>query len=105
MLRQAMTSDSGDTGGAATGDRQDTDFSYLLKSAAILVVDDEPGVCNFLKRALENRCALLEVAGSAEEAEALRLRYQFDVLVVDIRLPGLSGEVPVSACWQVRCTI
>ena len=86
-----MTSDLGDTGRPATGDRQDTDFSYLLKSAAILVVDDEPGVCNFLKRALENRCALLEVAGSAEEAEALRLRYQFDVLVVDIRLPGLSG--------------
>jgi DNA-binding NtrC family response regulator len=46
---------------------------------------------NFLKRALENRCALLEVAGSAEEAEALRLRYHFDLLMVDIRLPGLSG--------------
>ena len=67
------------------------EFSRLLRSAAILVVDDEPGMRNFLKRALENRCALLEVAGSAEEAEALRLRYHFDLLVVDIRLPGLSG--------------
>ncbi len=69
----------------------DPEFSRLLRSAAILVVDDEPGMRNFLKRALENRCALLEVAGSAEEAEALRLRYHFDVLLVDIRLPGLSG--------------
>ena len=69
----------------------DLEFSRLLRSAAILVVDDEPGMRNFLKRALENRCALLEVAGSAEEAEALRLRYHFDVLLVDIRLPGLSG--------------
>ena len=67
------------------------EFNRLLKSAAILVVDDEPGMRNFLKRALENRCALLEVAGSAEEAEALRLRYHFDLLLVDIRLPGLSG--------------
>lgn len=66
-------------------------FNRLLGSAAILVVDDEPGMRNFLKRALENRCALLEVAGSAEEAEALRLRYHFDLLLVDIRLPGLSG--------------
>jgi len=66
-------------------------FNRLLQSAAILVVDDEPGMRNFLKRALENRCALLEVAGSAEEAEALRLRYHFDLLLVDIRLPGLSG--------------
>ena len=66
-------------------------FQQMLKSAAILVVDDEPGMRNFLQRALQNRCALLEVAGSAEEAEALRLRYQFDLLLVDIRLPGLSG--------------
>ncbi len=66
-------------------------FEQLLGSAAILVVDDEPGMRNFLKRALEKRCAVLEVAGSAEEAEALRLRYHFDLLVVDIRLPGLSG--------------
>ncbi len=67
------------------------EFNRLLRSAAILVVDDEPGMRNFLKRALENRCALLEVAGSAEEAEALRLRIHFDLLLVDIRLPGLSG--------------
>jgi len=63
----------------------------LLSSVAVLVVDDEPGMRNFLKRSLEKRCALLEVAGSAEEAEALRLRYHFDLLLVDIRLPGLSG--------------
>lgn len=63
----------------------------LLSSVAILVVDDEPGMRNFLKRSLEKRCALIEVAGSAEEAEALRLRYHFDLLLVDIRLPGLSG--------------
>ena len=63
----------------------------LLQSAAVLVVDDEPGMRNFLKRALESRCALLEVASSAEEAEALRLRLHFDLMLVDIRLPGLSG--------------
>ena len=67
------------------------EFNRLLRSAAILVVDDEPGMRNFLKKALESRCALLEVAGSAEEAEALRLRYHFDLLLVDIRLPALSG--------------
>lgn len=74
-----------------SGTEDDAEFVRLLRSASILVVDDEPGMRNFLKRALENRCALLEVAGSAEEAEALRLRYHFDVLLVDIRLPGLTG--------------
>jgi len=68
-----------------------SDLNTLLKSSAVLVVDDEPGMRNFLKRALQKRCALLEVAASAEEAEALRLRIHFDLLLVDIRLPGLSG--------------
>jgi two-component system NtrC family response regulator len=67
------------------------EFNRLLRSAAILVVDAEPGMRRFLKRALEIRCALLEVASSAEEAEALRLRYHFDMLLVGIQLPGLSG--------------
>ncbi len=66
-------------------------LASLLSSAALLVVDDEPGIRNFLKRSLEPKCALLEVAGNAEDAESLRLRYHFDVLLVDIRLPGLSG--------------
>jgi len=70
---------------------KDGALQRLLRSSAVLVVDDEPGMRNFLKRALESRCALLEVASSAEEAEALRLRYHFDLLIVDIRLPGLSG--------------
>jgi len=74
---------------AETSDTEELDS--LLRSAAILVVDDEPGMRNFLKRALEKRCALLEVAASAEEAEALRLRVHFDLLLVDIRLPGLTG--------------
>ena len=58
---------------------------------AILVVDDEPGMRNFLQRSLQAKCALLEVADSVEAAELLRQRYHFDLMIVDIRLPGLSG--------------
>jgi len=72
-------------------DQRAHEFSALLESIAVLVVDDEPGMRNFLQRTLADRCAVLEVAGSAEEAEALRLRYHFDLLIIDIRLPGLSG--------------
>ncbi|MEE9320707.1 MAG: sigma-54 dependent transcriptional regulator [Granulosicoccus sp.] len=87
-LERRLNTDTPDTADVVSRDKQ---FCQLLGTAAILVVDDEPGMRSFLKRALENRCALLEVAGSAEEAEALRLRFHFDLLLVDIRLPGLSG--------------
>ena len=69
----------------------------LPAGAAVLVVDDEPGIRNFLLKALRPRCALVEAADSAESAEALRRRYHFDLLVVDIRLPGRSGIEWVAA--------
>jgi len=91
-LGQSISAVETDECAVGRSESSNTDeLDSLLKSAAILVVDDEPGMRNFLKRALEKRCALLEVAASAEEAEALRLRVHFDLLLVDIRLPGLTG--------------
>ena len=65
--------------------------SQGMHASAVLIVDDEPGMRNFLLKALEPECALVEVADSVERAEALRQRYHFDLLIVDIRLPGRSG--------------
>jgi two-component system NtrC family response regulator len=65
--------------------------AHPAHAASVLVVDDEPGMRNFLGKALASRCALVETADSVETAEALRRRYHFDLLVVDIRLPGESG--------------
>ncbi|TKB55003.1 sigma-54-dependent transcriptional regulator [Ferrimonas aestuarii] len=58
---------------------------------SVLIVDDEPGMRSFLKKALSKRFALVEVAGSVEDAERLRSRCHFDLLIVDIRLPGRDG--------------
>ena len=58
---------------------------------AVLVVDDEAGVRNFLERALRARGCRVDVAGSSEEgAERLR-EHHFDAIVLDIALPGRSG--------------
>ena len=59
--------------------------------ASVLVVDDEPGMCSFLERALELRVGRVHVAESAEDAEILLHRHRFDLLIVDIALPGRSG--------------
>lgn len=58
---------------------------------SILIVDDEEGICSFLYRALSKTYSQVEVAGSAEEAESLRSRNNFDLLIVDICLPGVNG--------------
>jgi DNA-binding NtrC family response regulator len=58
---------------------------------SVLVVDDEEGMRSFLTRALASRCGLVETAASAEEAAQLAERYHFDVIVLDIALPGKGG--------------
>ncbi len=60
-------------------------------SFSILVVDDEAGIRDFLQRALAKTYSLVEVASSAEEASELRSRIHFDLMIVDICLPGSSG--------------
>jgi DNA-binding NtrC family response regulator len=59
--------------------------------AAVLVVDDEPGMRNFLVKTLAVRAGKVLEAASAEEAEQLLLQHRFDLVVLDISLPGKSG--------------
>ena len=63
----------------------------LFRSSSVLIIDDEPGIRNFLLRALQGDCAMVRVAGDIAEAEEIRKREHFDLFVVDIRLPGVSG--------------
>jgi len=59
--------------------------------ASVLVVDDEPGMRNFLLKTLETRAGQVMAAASAEEAEDLMRRHRFDLVILDITLPGKSG--------------
>ena len=58
---------------------------------SILIVDDEPGMRNFLVKTLVPRCHSVMSAGSAEEgAEFVRAQH-VDLIILDISLPGQSG--------------
>ena len=65
----------------------------------ILVVDDEEAVCWALQRALGGEGHQVTVAASAEEAFTLAARRRPDVVVLDVRLPGLDG---LSALARLR---
>ena len=58
---------------------------------SVLVVDDEPGMVSFLQRALAARCGSVDTAGSVEDAMPLLRRRLYDLVVLDIALPGRSG--------------
>lgn len=58
----------------------------------ILVVDDEDSVCRSLVGFLEDSNYEVASARSGEEALKLAAKEPFDVAIVDLRLPGVSGE-------------
>lgn len=65
--------------------------TFSRREISILVVDDEPGIRSFLQRALAKVYGLVEAVECVDAAEALRQRCRFDILIVDISLPGRSG--------------
>lgn len=69
----------------------DPEFGPWLAQASILVVDDEPGMRNFLMRTLGPRCKRLEEAADTEEASRKLDEQHFDVLILDNIMPGKNG--------------
>jgi DNA-binding NtrC family response regulator len=67
------------------------EFGPWLAQAAILVVDDEPGICNFLIKTLRPRCRLIEVAANTVEASRKLDVQNFDVVIMDNIMPGQTG--------------
>ena len=61
------------------------------KDYSVLIVDDEPGMLSFLQRALTPRCGVVDVAASVEKAEPLLRRRLYDLIVLDIAMPGRTG--------------
>jgi len=69
----------------------DPEFGPWLAQASILVVDDEPGMRNFLMRTLGPRCKRIEEAADTEEASRKLDANRFDVVILDNVMPGKSG--------------
>jgi two-component system nitrogen regulation response regulator GlnG len=65
----------------------------------VLIVDDEEAVCWALQRALSREGYSVAVTASAEQALALIQRRHPDVMILDVRLPGMDG---LSALRQMR---
>ncbi|EYR82127.1 sigma-54 dependent transcriptional regulator [Shinella sp. 838] len=69
----------------------DPEFGPWLAQASILVVDDEPGMRNFLMRTLGPRCRQLELAADTDEATRKLDQNHFDVVILDNIMPKKNG--------------
>jgi DNA-binding response OmpR family regulator len=58
---------------------------------SILLVEDEPGIVDFLGRGLRAEGFAVEAALDGLEGERRALRESFDMVVLDLMLPGVGG--------------
>ena len=57
----------------------------------ILIVDDEKNIRTTIKMALEKPDYLIETAVNGEEAIRLQKSSEFDTILLDLKMPGMSG--------------
>ena len=65
----------------------------------ILLVEDEPSIARAVAYAFDREGFDVEVCGEGEEGLARALSDRFDLLVLDVMLPGISG---IEVCRRVR---
>ena len=69
------------------------------QQSSVLVVDDEPALRKALRASLTASGFTVEEARDGEEAVGTVQRHSFDLILLDINMPGISG---IDACRRIR---
>ena len=65
----------------------------------ILLVEDDPKISSFVKIGLESNDCLVDIAYDSTIGEKLALTRKYDVIVLDVVIPGISG---FDLCKKIR---
>lgn len=65
----------------------------------ILLVEDDPKISSFIRIGLESNNWLVEIAYDGTIGEKLSLSKKFDVIILDVVIPGISG---FELCKKIR---
>ncbi|WP_071673437.1 sigma-54-dependent transcriptional regulator [Nioella nitratireducens] len=73
------------------GTPHDSHLTEPLAQVRVLVVDDEPGMRNFLVKTLAPYCREVDEASNTEEAAEKLAGQHFDIMLLDNMMPGQKG--------------
>lgn len=74
-------------------------ISSISSRKKILVVDDDPRLRDLLRRYLTEQGFLVEVAQDGVDMQQVRLKEHFDLIVLDVMMPGEDG---LTICRRLR---
>jgi DNA-binding response OmpR family regulator len=76
-----------------------------LAAARVLVVEDEPGIVDFVRRGLQATGFEVKVALDGIKGERLALSESFDAIVLDLMLPGRGGLEVLAAVRAAKSNV
>jgi DNA-binding response OmpR family regulator len=65
----------------------------------ILIVEDDAALSSFIRKGLEAEHHAVDTANDGEQGRAMALEFDYDLVVLDLNLPGMDG---VSILKSVR---
>ncbi len=71
----------------------------IIAPMRILLVEDERRVASFVSRALRENSYAVDLAETGEKAIEMAMQNAYDSILLDVRLPGLSG---IHVCRELR---
>lgn len=73
--------------------------------ARVLVVDDEPSICDFVAKLLRSRGYVVEIAGSPFAALEMLAATRPEILVTDVVMPEMSGPELAAAVVETEPSV
>jgi len=95
------TAATGQTTEAESNPRHDSATDLPASPLRVLVVDDQPDICNVMRSYLEKDAHTVETASNGCEALEKFQKAQFDVVITDRAMPRMNGDQLAVAIKQI----
>lgn len=78
--------------------------SLYRAAMKVLIVEDETKTADYLQRGLREQGCVVDVARDGISGRHMALEYEYDVIVLDVMLPGVDGFAVLAALRERRHT-
>jgi hypothetical protein len=82
--------------------RPGPESSSTMVKPEVLIIEDERKTADYLCQGLTEQGWTVDVAHDGIDGQHLAVNYDFDVVVLDVMLPGLSGWTSCAPCGPSR---
>lgn len=71
----------------------------------ILVVEDDTALASFIRKGLEAEHYAVDTTSDGEQGRSLALQFEYDLVILDLNLPGLDGVAILKSVRQHKPTV